>query len=113
MTPPADIPAVRSVADADSTAFALLTEGDDLYERMSIDIASARRTVRFSSYIWADDEIGARFVDTLLERHAGGVAVHVAVDAFGSLRWPRHHGLALLLGCSRVTRARARSGTAA
>ena len=96
MTPPADIPAVRSVTDADSTAFALLTEGDDLYERMSIDIAAARRTVRFSSYIWADDEIGTRFVDTLLERHTGGVAVHVAVDAFGSLRWPRHHGLARL-----------------
>lgn len=61
------------------------TEGDELYEDMLAAIRSARRTVKFESYIFADDEIGKRFIEALVERARAGVQVLVYIDAVGSL----------------------------
>jgi cardiolipin synthase len=48
-------------------------------------IADARRSIKLESYIFADDEIGQRFIAALSERARAGVRVRVHLDAAGSL----------------------------
>ncbi|MCC6503702.1 MAG: cardiolipin synthase B [Deltaproteobacteria bacterium] len=67
--------------------FILFTEGDELYESMLSSIASAERSIRLESYILADDEVGRRFAEALVERARAGIEVRVLVDAAGSLFW--------------------------
>jgi cardiolipin synthase len=66
-------------------AIRVYTEGDELYEDMLAAIRSARRCVKFESYIFADDEVGRRFIEALVERAKAGVQVMVYIDAVGSL----------------------------
>lgn len=61
------------------------TEGDQLYEDMLAAIRSARRSIKFESYIFADDEVGRRFIGALVERAQAGVQVLIYIDAVGSL----------------------------
>ncbi len=63
----------------------IYTEGDELYEAMLAAIRGARRSVKFESYIFADDEVGQRFIEALVERARAGVQVLVYIDAVGSL----------------------------
>lgn len=63
----------------------IYTEGDELYEAMLGAIRGARRSVKFESYIFADDEVGRRFIEALVERAQAGVQVLVYIDAVGSL----------------------------
>ena len=67
--------------------FILFTEGDELYENMLSSIASAERSIRLESYILADDEVGRRFAEALVERARAGIEIRVLVDAAGSLFW--------------------------
>lgn len=67
--------------------FELFTEGDDLYEAMLAAIAAARHAIRLEVYIFADDEIGCRFADALIEQVRRGRRVYVHIDAAGSLFW--------------------------
>src|SRR5690348_14002206 len=63
------------------------TEGDLLYGAMLAAIGSARQSIELESYIFADDEIGRRFIAALGERSRAGVQVRVHLDAAGSLFW--------------------------
>src|SRR5881394_31320 len=63
----------------------IYTEGDELYEVMLAAIRGARRCVKFESYIFADDEVGRRFIEALVERAQAGVQVLVYIDAVCSL----------------------------
>ncbi len=72
----------------------LYVEGDALYDAMLADIDTAMRCIRIESYIFEDDEIGARFVARLVERARAGVAVTVRLDAAGSWRGLRASSLA-------------------
>ncbi len=63
----------------------LFIEGDTLYQSMLTSIASAQRRIQLESYIFADDEVGRRFVAALGERAQAGVDVQVHIDAAGSL----------------------------
>lgn len=60
-------------------------EGDELYQAMLADIASAQQRIQLESYIFADDEIGRRFATALIKRAQAGVDVRVHIDAAGSL----------------------------
>jgi cardiolipin synthase len=83
----------------------LIVEGDELYAAMLADIAAARATVRMESYIFADDEIGARFVEALIERARAGLKVWLRVDAAGSFGvLPRATDRRLIEAGVRVTR---------
>lgn len=75
------------------------TEGDRLYAAMLSAIRAARRSIKLESYIFADDEIGRRFIAALGERAAQGVVVQVHLDAAGSFFWgPRAVQKALVQG---------------
>ena len=67
--------------------FTLYTEGDALYDDMLVAISGARHHVLMESYIFADDEIGRRFADRLMERARAGITVRLHIDAAGSLFW--------------------------
>ena len=75
------------------------TEGDRLYPAMLAAIRSARENVKLESYIFADDEIGRRFIAALSDRARAGVEVQVQLDAAGSFFWgPRAVQKALASG---------------
>jgi len=63
------------------------TEGDSLYASMLEAIHSAKQSVKLESYIFADDEIGRRFIAALGERARAGIEVEVQLDAAGSFFW--------------------------
>lgn len=63
------------------------TEGDRLYAAMLAAIRKSRCSIKLESYIFADDEIGRRFIAALEERAARGVTVQVHLDAAGSFFW--------------------------
>jgi cardiolipin synthase len=73
-----------------SGSFQLFTEGDTLYADMLASIASAQDHVLLESYIFADDEIGRLFADSLIERARQDIIVRVHLDAAGSLFWHSH-----------------------
>ncbi len=79
-----------------SEQFALFTEGDPLYEAMLASVSTARRSVLLESYIFADDEIGRRFAEALIERAQAGVIVRLHLDAAGSLFWASHELISTL-----------------
>lgn len=77
----------------------VFTEGDLLYAAMLAAIRSAKHNVELESYIFADDEIGRRFIEAMSERARAGVMVRVTLDAVGSLFWgPRAVEKALSAG---------------
>ena len=65
----------------------LFFEGDQLYDAMLTDIASAQSSIQLESYIFASDEIGWRFARALAERVAAGIDVRLHLDAAGFLAW--------------------------
>ncbi len=71
---------------------AALQNGDEAYPAMLHAIGAARRTVALSSYIFAGDRAGRRFVDALAAAAARGVEVRVLVDGVGArYTWPPVH----------------------
>lgn len=62
----------------------LLVDGPKTYEAMLQAIAAARETIHIETYIFADDEVGQRFADALIERSRAGVTVRLIYDSIGS-----------------------------
>ncbi len=66
-----------------------LVDGDEAYPAMLAAIDNATASVALSSFIFAPDAIGLRFVGALARAVARGVQVRVLVDAVGSrYSWP-------------------------
>jgi cardiolipin synthase len=59
-------------------------DGPETYAAMLDEIASAKHHVHLETYIFADDEIGARFAAALEAKAREGVAVRVIYDSIGS-----------------------------
>lgn len=76
-----------TLPDHAAGTFQLFTEGDDLYASMLSAIAGAKESIRLECYIFADDAVGNRFCEALIERLQAGIAVRVHIDAAGSLFW--------------------------
>jgi cardiolipin synthase len=68
-----------------------LATGAIVYERMLVLIKTARVSIRCETYIWAADEVGARFLAALSHAAARGVRVHVLVDGGGSPTLPANY----------------------
>lgn len=62
----------------------LLLDGPETYDAMFEAIATAQDHINLETFILADDVIGQRLADALLERARNGVVVNVIYDAFGS-----------------------------
>jgi len=64
--------------------FELLTEPDEVMDRIIADIDAAKRHVHMLFYIFADDKTGCRVADALARAVRRGVICRVLVDAVGS-----------------------------
>ncbi|WP_430462095.1 cardiolipin synthase [Thalassolituus sp. LLYu03] len=62
----------------------LLTCGNDVYDAMFSDIASARHYLCVQFYILRDDNTGQRLADLLCDKAREGVAVYLLYDEIGS-----------------------------
>jgi len=68
---------------------AILRDGGEAYPRMLEAIRGARDSVLLEMYIFADDAVGRKFGDALVERAKAGVDVRLLYDAGGSRDTPR------------------------
>jgi cardiolipin synthase len=66
----------------------LLQDGPATYAAMFATMDSARDHIHMQTYIFADDEVGRRFADALLQKQAAGVQVSLIYDSVGSLDTP-------------------------
>ncbi|PTX98655.1 phospholipase D-like domain-containing protein [Opitutus sp. ER46] len=64
----------------------LLRDAGENYPAWLAAIAGARHHIHFENYILADDTIGNRFADALIERARAGVSVRVIYDWLGVFR---------------------------
>jgi len=60
------------------------TNGHDKFKALLDDISKATKYINIQYYIFADDELGNRVKDALIERAKAGVAVRVIYDHVGS-----------------------------
>lgn len=65
----------------------LLSDYDDVIDRIVADIDQAQQTVHLLFYIFADDETGRRVIDALDRAARRGVKCRVLIDAIGSRQW--------------------------
>jgi len=65
------------------------TYGEDLFAAMLYAIQAAREQILFETYIWKDDDVGARFKRELELAAERGVAVYLIFDSFANLVVPR------------------------
>jgi cardiolipin synthase A/B len=66
-------------------SFAVLREGQGLYDAQLAAIRDARRSIHLEAYIFRPGAAAEAFVAALRERALGGVRVRVVIDAIGSL----------------------------
>jgi cardiolipin synthase len=66
----------------------ILLNGDQIFARELAAIDAARASITYTQYFWADGEIGRQFTSALAARCRAGVAVHLLLDAVGSLTMP-------------------------
>ena len=71
-------------------AVVLLDGGAQAYPRMLEAIAAARRAIHLEVYSFSATGVGVDFVDALGASARRGVAVHVKIDGWGSMRGGRH-----------------------
>jgi cardiolipin synthase len=63
----------------------LLIDGPATYRAMGEAIGNAKEHIYLETYIFADDEVGQKFADLLVEKARQGVRVCIIYDSIGSL----------------------------
>jgi cardiolipin synthase A/B len=66
----------------------LLRDGPETLCAMTEAIRNAKDHIHLEIFIFRDDEVGRPLADLLIEKQAGGVAVRVIHDGFGTLKTP-------------------------
>jgi cardiolipin synthase len=71
---------------ATASSLKVLYKGAPYYAALREDIEKAQRDVHVESFIWRDDEVGAEFLQLLVETARRGVAVRLLLDELGCVR---------------------------
>lgn len=66
-----------------------IIENGALFDHLFSDIAAAKHSVHFETYLWKEGVLGARMVHALTERCRAGVQVRVLLDATGCRKMGR------------------------
>ena len=66
-----------------------LTNGYAKINQLIEDINNAKHSVNIEYYIFADDHVGAKVMDALVQKAKQGVKVNLIYDSVGSLKTPR------------------------
>lgn len=75
------IPQASFVAGNQVTMF---NDGPSTFDAYATAIAEARAHIHLETYIFADDDLGTRFAELLIERCRSGIEVRVLYDGIGS-----------------------------
>lgn len=70
-------------AEVDGNTLALIESGEQRLQALLDLIGGARKSLRLLFYMFADDEVGEKVRDALLEAIRRGVSVRLLVDGFG------------------------------
>ena len=62
----------------------IITDGNEMFERLCSDIENARYTIKLCYYIVKDDFVGRRLIELLTRKAQEGVRVRLLMDALGS-----------------------------
>jgi cardiolipin synthase A/B len=71
---------------ATASSVRILYKGAPYYAALREDIEKAERDVHVESFIWRDDEVGAEFLQLLVETARRGVSVRLLLDELGCIR---------------------------
>ena len=74
--------------EIDGHRITLLRNGEAYFPALLAALAEARETIYLETYIFADDETGARFHEALQQAARRGVNTHVLLDGFGAADFP-------------------------
>jgi cardiolipin synthase A/B len=76
-------------------------ENGAFFDALLKDIAAARQSIHFETFLWKDGVIGRRLAEALAEQSRAGVEVRVLVDANGGKRMGKHtEDLLCAAGCA-------------
>ena len=78
--------AITELPPATAALARILYKGAPYYEALKEDIRRAQRRVDVESFIWRDDEVGAEFLQLLVDAARRKVAVRLLLDELGCLR---------------------------
>jgi cardiolipin synthase len=81
----ADISSLSDVPIYADNTVKLLIDGPATYEAMLDAIGAAKHHIMLETYIFADDEAGRLFAESLAAKSASGVTVMAVYDSFGSI----------------------------
>ena len=70
----------------------IFSRGMDYYNAMLSDIQQACHSIDLETYIFENDIIGDRFIESLIAAANRGVKVRVLVDGFGTPNWNTQYG---------------------
>jgi cardiolipin synthase len=73
-----------------SSAYCWLATGDEAFRALFHAIDSAKKTIRFETYIYANDSLGRQCREVLVNARRRGLRVQVLIDSIGSLTLTRH-----------------------
>jgi len=65
---------------------AYYSEGDDLYQSMLSSIAGAKESIDLESYIFANDDVGNKFLEVLNIQAELKIKIRILIDSVGSKR---------------------------
>jgi cardiolipin synthase A/B len=69
----------------------LLLNGDEIFAAKVAAIRSARRTINYAEYFYAEGPPGQEIAEALAERCQAGVRVNILLDGFGTLAMQEEH----------------------
>ena len=78
--------AITQLPLATASSHRILYKGAPFYAALRADIEKAQHDVQVESFIWRDDEVGAEFLQLLVETARRGVAVRLLLDELGCIR---------------------------
>ena len=73
-----------------SSAYKWLATGDETFPALFHAIDSAKKTIRFETYIYSNDDVGREGREALVRACGRGLKVRVLIDSVGSLMLSRH-----------------------
>jgi cardiolipin synthase len=88
---PATMEAHTSSPIVDGNRIDILLNGDQIFPAKLAAIRSARGTITYAEYFYADGGPAREIAEALAERCRAGVAAHILLDGFGTLSMPRDY----------------------
>ena len=88
---PATIEAHTATPVLSGNTVGLLLNGDQIFPAKLAAIRSARSTINYAEYFFAEGSVGQDVAEGLAERCRAGVSANILLDGFGTLSMPAEH----------------------